>query len=260
MKMGLTVVFLMTALSVTPVSDAATLIESTDGKGTTQKMWLEGNKARVDTSGEKSYMLLDAQANKMFVVDREERSVLDMSSYLGKEPGPDEGRNYAVTVTKKGGGPKIAGYPTVHYELLVDRKKCSDEYLSEAAMKDVQSNLIFETMSKMGAEQMEGIPSGMLDPCDRADAAYGEIYSRKGLPLRSVNRDGSLDYEVTKISKNAATPPGGFEVPSGYTVKDMKKMMEKAMPGMPPMTGMPEDVTPEQMQEMMQEMMKQMGQ
>ena len=49
----------------------------------------------------------------------------------------------------------IAGYATVHYQSSINGKKCTDEYLSVQAMKDVESAGIFAIMEQFGEMGME---------------------------------------------------------------------------------------------------------
>ncbi len=235
---------------------AATLIETQDGEGMRQSMWIDGPRMRVEQTGASEYMLIDHQREKMYVVNPEANEVLDMSSMLaGKNSGAAP--KIQAELKHKGGGPSIAGYPTEHYELIVNGQKCSDEYLSREALADTGAADLFDAMAKMTAGETVGAAAMMMDPCDLADLTLTDAYRERGMPMRVMDDDGMLNTEVVRIDKNAGTPQGGFDVPSGYEVVDFQQMMQQAMPP-GAMPGMPEGVTPEQMQQMMQEMMKRM--
>ena len=239
---------------------AVTLIVSQTGEGELQQMWIDGSRMRVDMSEQASYILIDAKEKKMYVVDTVEKSVMDMSSNINRssDKATTKGK-YKVTFESRGKGPEIAGYATQHYAFLVNGKKCSDEYLSEKALSHMKANDFFEAMSDLGSMEMEDMPPGMIDPCMAVDAMSADSYKKAGFPLKIVNVDGATEHEVLEIDKNASSPEGGFDVPSGYPVQSLDEMMQESMRDIPQMENMPEDFDPKEMQKMMEELMKQMG-
>ena len=250
------------AASFATVSRAATLIESKDKEGGIQKMWIQGSKMRMDFSHEKGYSLFDAKARKMYVVNPNEKTIMDVSWTL-EETKTSGKSKYKIKFTKKGSGPSIAGYATNHFEFFVNDNKCKDEFLSLKALNDIEAHEIFDAMPKQGPMDLEGMPPGMISPCDAVAASLGEQYKKYGFPLRIIDKTGTVDSEVTRISKNSPPPRGGFDPPSGYTVRkmgDMNKMMREMPQKGDSMPEMPKDFDPEKMQKMMQEMMKQRGQ
>lgn len=255
MKTILILIFFIAVTPFTTFSYGAVAIDTKDDEGLNQTLWLENGKMRVDSGEEEGYMLFNAKTNTMYIVDPEEKKVMDMSSFLTKS---SAGKNrFKMKVKKRGKGPVIAGYSTSHYAFFANGKKCTDEYLSKKALNDVGSTTIFDALSKLG--QMEGLPSESVDPCDSVDGSSGDLYKKYGFPLRIVNDDGSLDLEVIKISKKRKMPKGGFDLPAGYAVEDVGNIMQKAMQNMPSMKEMPRDIDPEVMERMMKEMMKQRG-
>ena len=128
MKRIMIVLSLIIAVAAVSRSYGATVIESRDGQGEGQKIWIQGSKMRVESGSEQSYMLLDAENKKMYVVDPVEKTVMDMSSILQGKSSPGKERQ-SVTKQSRGKGPVIAGYATEHYQFLVNGTKCTDEYL-----------------------------------------------------------------------------------------------------------------------------------
>ncbi len=233
----------------------ATLLEMKDGEGGNQKMWIDGERMRIQDSSEPGYMLMHVKEKKMYVVDAEERQVLDMSGvFANRRGGGPQAAKLDVALVKQGKGPKIAGYDTMHYALTVNGEKCSDEYLSGKALSDIAATDAFEALSELAPEGPMGM--AQLGPCEAADFQLTEIYKQHGYPLRIVRADGSLESEVTSVVKNAAAPEGGFSLPADYPVVTFGQMMRQAMPP----SVIPEGVDPAQMEHMMQEMMKRMEQ
>jgi hypothetical protein len=229
----------------------ATLIELTAGDGDQQKMWLEGHKMRVEVNAQPSYILMDTKNRKLYTVNTKEREAMDMSSIIGKNKGKKtQTTGQKASLVKKGKGPTIAGYSTVHYELLLGSHKCSDEYLSRKALADIATPEVFDALSQMSAATP--MATEMMDPCDAASITLSSSYKRLGYPLRTLGADGKLEMEVKRIVKNAPAPPGGFTIPKGYKVTNFEQVMQRDMP-----QNMPEGMDPADMERMMQEMMKQ---
>jgi hypothetical protein len=253
-------IFLSIATFLATSSFAVTLVISKTEEGEIQQMWIEDSKMRVDMSEQTSYLLIDTKDKKMYAVDTAHKSVMDMSSSLNRKAGENAAKEkYKVTYESRGKGPEIAGYATRHYEFFVNGNKCSDEYLSEKAMSHMKADDFFESMSNLGAMEMEGMPPEMIEPCMAAHAKSGEIYKKEGIPLKIVEADGATEYEVLKIDKNASLPEGGFDMPPGYPVQSLDAMLQESMKRMPQTGNMPENVDPKELQKMMEEMMKQMG-
>lgn len=260
MKRIMIVLCLINVVVLESFAYGATVIESRDGAGEIQRIWIEGAKMRVESAAEPGYMLIDAPNKKMYVIDPVEKQVMDMSGILQQKSSPGT-VTHAITLQSRGRGPVIAGYATDHYQVMVNGKKCTDEYLSLQALREVESTDMFAALSHLGEMGMPAGAMGMMDPCDTADVALQETYGTYGFPLRIVNRDGALDTEVLRIQKNVPLPPGGFALPAGYPVKSFDEMMPQNMPEMetPSMQDMPQDFDPAEFEKRMQEMMKKMG-
>ncbi len=233
---------------------AVTLVEMKDDEGGTQKMWIDGQQMRIQHSSEPGYMLMHLTERRLYMVDPDERQVLDMSEALAAHRGGRQSAELDVAFVKRGEGPMIAGYETSHYEMTVNGQKCSDEYLSRRALSDIAAMDAFDALANMAPDGPMGM--AQMDPCDAADFQLTDIYQQHGFPLRVVRADGTLETEVTRVTKNAPVPVGGFSLPAEFRVIGFGQMMREAMPK----GGMPEGVDPAQMERMMQEMMKRMEQ
>ena len=269
-------VLLLTAVCLLSISSsqAATLIESKDSQGTIIKMWLEGSSMRVDIDNQPSYMLFDVKKKKMYAVDPAKREAMDMSHLFNEDnknvPGKPE---YKIQFDKRGKGPVIAGYETVHYQSSVNGTKCTEEYLSKKAFNDIGSLEIFEALSTMAESASMGMSSmgmGKQDPCESVQDNGMEIYQKYGYPLKMVENDGSVNSEVTRISLRVAKAKKDFQVPDGYQVIDLGQMMNEQMKymeqgrnpqAMPQMNRMDnQEMDPAEIQRMLEQMMKNMEQ
>jgi len=255
---------LAAAVAMSTVS-AATLLESKDSKGMVQSIYFEGAKMRAQERGAKEYMLFDMAKQKMYAVNPGDRQVVDLSGFLAQRSGKSgSARKVAAKLSRKGAGPTVAGYATEHYVVTANGKKCADEYLSKKAMADLKATMTAsERFWQLGEDYQPGMGGAMSDPCDLVDTQIGKSYKKYGLPLRVVEADGSLSMEITRISKNAALPPGGFSVPAGYAVVDAHKQMQDAMrEAQKPTSSSGKDgmgMSPDALRRGMEEMMKQMG-
>jgi len=249
-------------MCISQVSLAVTMVELRQGDGSVDKMYFEGMKVRVDSGSEPGYMIIDVKNNKVIAVSHEERKIIDMGSVDQAEEDA-QGQPLNIQFVNKGKGPKIVGYSTKHYQVVVNGQKCSDEYVSKKLPKDLG---IEKVLGKMlaGEPDMEMMDGVDMDPCILAEPQISKMFSNYGYPLRSIRANGELDVEVVRVNRKASLPSGGFSLPKGYQRVDMVKMMQNFQKNMPEMTpeGM-KNVSPEQLQQMKQtleQMMKKMGQ
>jgi len=246
---------------------AAVLVEFKQGDGSTNTMYFQGMKVRVDSSAEPGYIIIDLKQNKIIAVSHEEKKIIDMGNIEHDET-VRHSQPLNIEFVKKGNGPSIIGYATKHYEVRVNGKKCSDEYLNKTMPKNLGIEAVLAKMpsADSGMEMMQDMAMQM-NPCLLAEPGISAMFSRYGYPLRSVNANGELDTEVIRVNKKASLPAGGFSYPKAYQRVDAGKMMhdlQQKMQNMPELTeeGM-QNATPEQlqqMQQMMEQMMKKMGQ
>ena len=218
---------------------AGTLVETRGPEGEMSVHRIQGGKIRSDAGGPGNYLLLDESQKKAYFVNDEERSVMDMSDVMWAEDQPGSaGQQPQARLVKQGKGPSIAGYSTVHYKRMVGNTYCGDEFLASKTMRDAELRRFGEVMSKMG-ESMGGGMMGMQDPCDADDRSLYDTYLKQGMPMRSVDSDGTVTHEVTRIETNVSISASEYQLPEGYAVTSMAEMMRGAMSGMPATSGMP---------------------
>lgn len=224
---------------------AATLIEERDSESTVL-MYIEKGKMRTETPGESGYALLDLRGRKMFMIDPAEKNVVDMSSMMfpqetGQAPAVRGAANPALE--KIGSGPEIAGYKTEHYVLTANGRKCQELFTSKEAFADSGWadlwNDVGESMKDMAAAEEDA------DDCDVAEAELIDP-AEIGWPLKTIQADGETT-EVVRIERDAVVPPGGFEIPAGYTVISMQEMFSGALIGgaLAPGAAKAEEQTPD---------------
>lgn len=249
--MRLAIPALIAAVLVPLGASAATLIESRNDEGEVSRLWVEGVRARAETDDEQGYVLMDLGKGTMLLVNHEEKQVVDMSAQL-QRAGKDKRPRPATKLVKKGGGPRIAGYDTQHYQLMVEGQVCQDLFMSRKAYQDGR----LEAYGKAYA-QYDLTPPVTLEPCDYAELSLDRHMLEAGLPLRVVE-EGEVVDEITRITTDAKLPADGFTPPAGYARVDMGALMQENMREMEErMRQLQEGMTPEQRREM-ERMMKEL--
>lgn len=207
-----------------PNLHAATLIESNTARGT-QKMWVEGTRARVENdAGMEGYILMDFSERQLLFVNDGEKTIVTMGGQLSDAPPPQVD---GARLTKVGPGPEIAGYETTHYRLEMEGKVCSDNYVSQTVVEEADLEALAEA-----AKEIYSPPAPRNgDPCVRAEAAFEPKLIEKGFVLRSV-KDGKVRREVTSVRTGVELPPGGMEPPPDYERLDLAEMQRRMIESM----------------------------
>ncbi|PLX85174.1 MAG: hypothetical protein C0617_05675 [Desulfuromonas sp.] len=247
-------------------------VEIDDGEEGTmiEELWFEKAKMRQALVGRPEYMLLDNDRRQFFVVNPQERTVMDMSGAMagGKDKG--KGKRLRATFEKIGKGPKVAGLPTTRFHISAEGESCGEFLLSKKAREFAEHMSMLEDFGE-SEQQQEMLYGAEEDPCDRAFGNTREIYEKHGIPLQVEDPQGMVVYRVLQLERNASTPEGWFTVPAGYDVVDVGKTMREAMEGLneamkeglPPMEGMDDQGSMEgvenveEMMRRLQEMMQQ---
>lgn len=204
---------------------AATLIESETGHGT-QKMWVEGTKARVESqTGMEGYVLMDFSDRQLLFINDKQKTIVAMSSQLTDEPPP---KIEGARLTKVGPGPKIAGFDTTHYKLELDGKVCSESYVSKSVVEKANLQKLADAAKKIYSPPPA---RNGIAPCLRAQAAFEPKLVEKGFVLRTV-MDGKVRREVTSVKTGVDLPPGGLDVPKDYERLDLAEMQRRMMENM----------------------------
>jgi hypothetical protein len=241
---GMFIRTLLTALAlIASNSQAATLIEVKTPEGLA-KVYRDGPHSRMDTGD--GYMLVDSEAETMFMVMPKERQVMDMSQMLKTAPPAGDGTAVKVSFKKAGSGPRIAGYTTTQYQYAADGNACGTVMASEQALKDSGLQETFAIMQRMAAraDAMMMAFNARTDPCQRAATRFSEHARGIGIPMRITTGKGQLVSEIVRIEKDAKLPPNAFTIPAGYQVQNTGQLLQQ-LPNI---------------QDMMQQMQQQMQQ
>lgn len=215
---------------------AAVLLEakSPEAEAPTRVLY-DGHTLRVDFI-QGGYLLFDVAANKRYMINDEQKQVMEMPSTdagefsammsdIGAKRTPAK-----IDIARLGAGPVIAGYATEHYVVTADGHKCSDEYLSKELLANEKVKELVHAMD--GANENEDVSSiASLGPCMvQAPRALAKQYDQLGLPLRSVDAGGAATVEVVSIKVDVDFPTGTFTVPPGYawvSLKDLLRGMQQ---------------------------------
>jgi len=177
-------------------------------------------------------MLVDLKKNTFYNIEPNEERIVDMSSFysipIAQIAGAED--RIAVHFKKVGKGPKIAGYNTTHYKMMINKFVCADEYLSRQAYAVADMKTLFKVYVHMsGREAAMGV-SGDGDPCERVEFEMTETqYKKLGIPMRTVSRDGHTDHEIMAIKIDTKIAKKVFKLPESYTtltVENLHKLLE----------------------------------
>jgi hypothetical protein len=181
---------------------------------------------------QKSYMEIDTkeicrEITKMMEVmmaevPQEQRAMMEqMMAAQNKKQKPP-----SVTVSKIGGGGKIAGYDTVKYSVKVDGQSYKDIWITSdvGIMEDVKKFMKYALEMN---EEMTGCTQMAGTVVERAPETTGEYTSlmERGWTMKEVSLPGgAVESEVESLEKRDI-PASEFTVPAGYKKLDMMEMM-----------------------------------
>lgn len=208
---------------------ANTVIESREAGGKTGRISIDGDWVRFDDAkgGGDGYMLMNSKQRRFYVVVPREQTIIEFSSAA------DSSRERPEVDFRDGGsGPKIAGYATRKYELVVDGNSCGQRLYSQQAAKigDLKALLSviggFNPEAFMPEDMVQGFRD-RTDPCDMAELRLDEkVRSRLGFPMKRMDTKGNTESEVISITENARLDDGLFDLPKEYARTSVKEMME----------------------------------
>lgn len=246
----------ITSVAAIP-SWAATVVEQRGMQGNVQKIIINMPTARIESSRPTQYMLVNMQEKKMYMVDSEHKRILvvDMAATAPTNP-PPQAPTPPVTVEarldKKGDGPEIAGYATVHYQTLANNMVCSNEYLSADALKIESIKTFLLAMEDLASARKKMLRAmatpQQQDPCAQAYDKLQSEYKAIGVPLKTTDKEGKVINEIASIQVDVTVAADLFVLPKEYkltTEEEMRKefmqKMEEArrQPGNNPPGAMP---------------------
>lgn len=222
-------------LLVPSFSYAASMIESRSENNEISTILIEGNKARIETSGNNGFLVMDVANKSLKMVIHEFQAILDMSDVFTRPPARTttaDGDFIDTYTESKGLGPKIAGYETEEYEIFANDKYCGSAFVSIRAVQEtgmrkfagVLQNLsghIEHKMSSLSMPHQQSI-------CEIATNKLTDQIQSIGFPLKSINQYKQLTNEITRINTRASLPANAFDIPAHYKLTTPSEMMHKA--------------------------------
>jgi len=193
------------------------------------------SKARIDSGSADGYLLMDLASGKTYTVNRLEGVVIDLESAVATSEHVTSAIKDRMMPTlellKQGDGPVINGYPTIHYRVMInDSIHCSDEYLSPKAIENPDIKRFVAAMAK-GSEGGDNLIMASLfgeqQMCEAAADIIDDEFSVKGLPMRSVDQQGMVTHEITRISIAVPLTNEEMTIPAGYELLSRAEMRER---------------------------------
>lgn len=195
--------------------------------------------ARIERGDGTVYVLLDFAARSVHAVNTGERYAMDMMS---PTPGQQEQHGDfdfaavappALRLERMGPGPSIAGYDTVHYRVLVDGRRCFDEYLAPAALDDAAIRRFIEAMAEGTRDHEHRVLVQLTDPeqlCDAVTDLIDDHYPRLGIPLRTLDAQGREVHRVTRIETGVSHDAAAFRIPPDYPILTRAQVAAREVP------------------------------
>lgn len=230
------------------ISWAGTVIERRNIQGQLEKLIIEKHQARIEMSDPNYYTLIDLKKNKVYQINANKKQVVAMA-IIGYPPERPQNRSLPprrsagpieADLVKKGAGPKIAGYPTIVYQVTANNRLCSENYFSEVAANKLNIKAFLKALHQMVASRK---PAGLpVHPCQQAHDDLKSKIMALGISMKSViksQRDEKVRYEITNIQENAHINTQLFTWPKDYQIiteremirerqAEMRKWMEKS--------------------------------
>lgn len=211
-------------------AQAATIVDMRDRSGRDSQFFSDDQMARLNLTGRKTYVIMDYATQNVKVVMPNRREVLDLS---GKIPsfvaGGSVADKTALRIEVEGDGPQIAGYATRQYKLSRSGESCGTLLASKQALEETGADKTFRMLQKVADKLADSIASlaYALSPCERAMANTLDQVASIGAPLRSVDRQGKVDLEITRVQTDVGLPSDIFSIPSDYKLVTAAQKMQQ---------------------------------
>jgi hypothetical protein len=205
------------------LAHAGTIIEATT-QDQRQTIRVEGNRVRIDSGAQKSYVIFDRDTQRAMVVDPQKRSAMQLDTQqVAAFQASQDGKAPTFTLTPDGDGPTVAGYATQKHQLTVDNKPCGTLFIAPEAKKSAD----IETLFSIGRDV--GKPTQLANTgCDAYSPMLQDKMSALGFPVKRTNAAGATLYEINSI-KESAIPSSEFAIPEGFQVVDTQALMQQAL-------------------------------
>ncbi|MGD8934110.1 MAG: hypothetical protein PVF35_04980 [Gammaproteobacteria bacterium] len=217
-----TIIFFSTlVILLVSTAHADTVIEfiNTDSKS---QFLTNGKMARINTRGKDDYMLVDFDKNTIYAVSPDNRQIINISNSIPSISGL-EPPTLRLSITPEGNGPKIAGYSTTRYRFSANGEYCGSIFASRDALKGTAIENMFNTMKKMADNHKQSLGgfAAAIPVCQLARIDLAEKLPEIGAPMRTIDKDGEIDTEVTMILKNADVETHYYAFPADYKMVAM---------------------------------------
>lgn len=238
-------------ITTTAVS-ADTVIEFINENNKSQFL-TNGKVARINTRGNDEYMLVNFKTNTIYSVTPETKQIINLSNSIPSVSGVKP-PSIRLSIKPEGRGPKIAGYNTRKYSLSANGEYCGSIFASKDALKGTAIESMLGTMKTMADNHRKSLGgfAAVIPVCQMARIQLAEKLPQIGAPMRTTDKKGQIETEITMILKNAGVDAHNYSLPPGYEKVAMGEKIEKARTNSRQMDRMQKN-TPE-MQRMMREM------
>ncbi len=222
------------AVIASPVN-AGVVIESINKHQMHSKVSIEATRARIDSGSADDYLLMDLASGKTYTVNHLEGVVIDLESAVATSEhitsAIKDRMMPKVELLKQGEGPVVNGFTTVHYRVMInDTIHCSDEYLAPAATENEIVKNFVAAMAR-GTDGVDAIIMASLfgeeQMCEAAADIVDDEYAEKGLPMRSVDREGLVTHEITHINQHSMLTNEEMTIPASYELLSRAEMRKR---------------------------------
>jgi len=222
------IVFTLTALTLFINAFADVQITVKDGFGGNSTFSSNGQLVRIDGQKMDGFIVIDYASGDFFMVDSKQGEVKQAS--LDQIDATQGAAPLSITLENKGGGPKIAGYLTRKFEMIVSGEGCGTVYASSKLLQNRDVRAIFESMRNMQefSSRIMGGMSGIMPVCQRANMQLADVIESSGAPLRVVNKGGKMLSEVLTVVTDKKYAADHYALPAGMKVVDMTEQMNQA--------------------------------
>lgn len=195
--------------------------------GSSSQIMMDGDRAMIGMGERGGDVLIDYKKQTMFVIDSEQKQILDMSGDLATSGGKAA---INIVVAPQGTGPVIAGYATTNYTIRANNKVCGSLFGSKTAMQIAGISRLFDAMKSMADKQRAamGNYARLIDVCTRATMDIASLRDRVGVPMKMLDNWGNLISEIKSINTNASLPVNAFVLPQGYKIVPMGRQLNQA--------------------------------
>ena len=222
-------------IAITSSVNAGVVIESVNKHQMHSKVSIEAERARIDSGSADDYLLMDLASGKTYTVNHLEAVVIDLESAVATSEhitsAIKDRMMPKVELLKQGDGPEVNGFATVHYRVMInDTIHCSDEYLAPAAIENPLVKNFVAAMAR-GSDGADAIIMASLfgdeEMCEAAADIVDDEYAEKGLPMRSVDREGMVTHEITHINQHGVLRNEDMTIPAGYELLSRAAMRQR---------------------------------